>query len=80
GEGAIFMNENATIVNNSGEDITVWVGSGDDKKEVIVKNGDRYNPSQKNPGGSSSSGCNAGFGIAMLLSAAAAMLCKRKRG
>ncbi|MDO4987801.1 MAG: hypothetical protein Q4E17_02070, partial [Synergistes sp.] len=82
GEGAIFMNENATIVNNSGQDIIVWDISGDEPKEVTVKAGESYNPSQETPskGGGSSVGCNAGFGIAMLLSAAAAMLRKRKLG
>ena len=76
------MKENATIVNNSGKDITVKVIiSGKEPREVTVKDGETYNPSQENPSkGGSSVGCNAGFGIAMLLSAAVAMLRKRKLG
>ncbi|MDO4988163.1 MAG: DUF6273 domain-containing protein [Synergistes sp.] len=76
-KGVIRMKENATLINNSGEKVTVLVDiSGEKQKTVTVNNGETYNSSHS--GGSSSSGCNAGFGIAMLLFAAA-MLRKRKR-
>ncbi|MDO4988726.1 MAG: DUF6273 domain-containing protein [Synergistes sp.] len=93
GEGsAIYMEKTGTLINQSGEDITVQhVKEDGTTEEVTVKSGYSYKPSAGDPqpvtpepteskGGGSSVGCNAGFGIAMLLSAAAAMLCKRKRG